>query len=133
MQKAKHQLVFREDDYEMLTACLNDAQRESAIGAHVMATLKADFKNGKLVSREEFPADVVRLNSKVKLKEAGNNKVMELVVVMPDEADIKQRKISVMAPAGVALIGFREGQEVMWQVPSGKKTFTIVEVENREE
>lgn len=132
MQKVKHQLVFREDDYEMLTACLNDAQRESAFGAHVMATLKADFKKGKLVSRDEFPGDVVRINSKVKLKEAGNNKVMELELVMPDEADIKQRKISVMAPVGVALIGFREGQEVMWQVPSGKKTFTIVEVENRE-
>src|SRR5687768_14909306 len=114
MQKVKHQLVFREDDYEMLTACLNDAQRESAFGSHVTATLKADFKKGKLVSREDFPGDVVRLNSKVKVKDTGNNKVMELVLVMPDEADIKQRKISVMGPVGVALIGFREGQEVTW-------------------
>jgi len=132
MQKVKHQLVFREDDYEMITACLNDAQRESAFGTHVTATLKADFKKAKLLSRDEFPGDVVRLNSRVKLKEAGNDKTMELVLVMPDEADIKQRKISVMAPVGVALIGFREGQEVMWQAPSGRKTFTIVEVDNRD-
>ncbi len=72
-------------------------------------------KKGKLLSREEFPGDVVRLNSKVKLKEAGNNKTMEPVLVMPEEADIKQKKISVMTPAGIALIGFREGQEVMWE------------------
>src|SRR5882672_1952378 len=130
MQKVKHQLVFREDDYEMLTACLNDGQRESAFGPQVIETLKADFKKGKLVSREEFPEDVVRLNSKVKVKEATNDKVMELILVMPDEADIKQRKISVMAPVGIALIGFREGQQVMWQAPSGKKTFTIMEVVN---
>lgn len=130
MQKVKHQLVFREDDYEMLTACLNDAQRESAFGPQEIAALKADFKKGKLVSKDEFPEDVVRLNSKVKVKEVGNSRVMELVVVMPEEADIKQRKISVMAPVGVALIGFREGQEVMWQVPSGKKKFTIMEVAN---
>lgn len=132
MQKVKHQLVFREDDYEMLTACLNDAQRESAFGPQVIETLKADFKKGKLVSKEQFPEDAVRLNSKVKVKEAGNNKIMELVLVMPEEADIKQRKISVMAPVGVALIGFREGQEVMWQAPSGKKTFTIMKVENED-
>jgi regulator of nucleoside diphosphate kinase len=132
MQKVKHQLVFREDDYEMLTACLNDAQRESAFGPQVIETLKADFKKGKRVSKAEFPEDAVRLNSKVKVKEAGNNKIMELVLVMPEEADIKQRKISVMAPVGVALIGFREGQEVMWQAPSGKKTFTIVQVENED-
>jgi regulator of nucleoside diphosphate kinase len=113
MQKVKHQLVFREDDYEMLTA------------------LNAYFKKGKLLSREEFPGDVVRLNSKVKLKEAGNNKTMELVLVMPEEADIKQKKISVMTPAGIALIGFREGQEVMWEAPSGKKKFTILEVDNQ--
>ncbi|MRG44943.1 transcription elongation factor GreAB [Chitinophaga sp. SYP-B3965] len=131
MQKVKHQLVFREDDYEMLTACLNDAQRESAFGPQEVATLKADFKRGKLVSREDFPEDVVALNSRVKVKDTGNDKVMELVVVMPEEADIKQRKISVMGPVGVALIGFREGQEVMWQVPAGKKVFTILKVENQ--
>jgi regulator of nucleoside diphosphate kinase len=29
-----------------------------------------------------------------------------------------------------ALIRFRQGQKVKWQVPSGKKTFTIMEVVN---
>jgi regulator of nucleoside diphosphate kinase len=35
-----------------------------------------------------------------------------------------------MAPIGMALIGFRKGQKVKWQVPAGKKTFTIVDVIN---
>ncbi len=34
---------------------------------------------------------------------------------------------------GTALLGFREGREVKWEVPSGKKTFTIVEVSNESE
>jgi regulator of nucleoside diphosphate kinase len=55
---------------------------------------------------------------------------MELMIVTPDKADIKKRKISIMAPLGTALIGFRQGQKVNWQVPSGKKTFTIMEVIN---
>jgi len=55
---------------------------------------------------------------------------MELMIVTPDKADIKKRQISIMAPLGTALIGFRQGQKVKWQVPSGKKTFTIMEVIN---
>ncbi|WP_343704290.1 GreA/GreB family elongation factor [Chitinophaga sp.] len=132
MQKVKHQLVFREDDYEMLTACLNDGVRASAFGPQVVESLLADFKKAKLVKKDEFPADVVRLNSKVVVKDTNNNKTMEIIVVMPEEADIKQRKISVMNPVGVALIGFRQGQQVMWQVPTGQKKFTIMEVINQE-
>ncbi|WP_315818658.1 GreA/GreB family elongation factor [Paraflavitalea speifideaquila] len=43
---------------------------------------------------------------------------------------MKARKVSVVAPVGAALIGFRQGQKVSWQVPAGKKTFTILEVIN---
>jgi regulator of nucleoside diphosphate kinase len=37
-----------------------------------------------------------------------------------------------MSPVGTALIGFRKGQQVKWQVPFGKRTFTILEVINDE-
>ncbi|MGX5818790.1 GreA/GreB family elongation factor [Chitinophaga lutea] len=132
MQKVKHQLVFRKDDYEVLTACLNDGARISAFGPQVVESLLADFKKAKLVSPEQFPADVVRLNSKVIVQEQHKDKTMEIIVVMPEDADIKQRKISVMNPVGVALIGFPAGAQVSWAVPSGQKTFTIKEVINAE-
>ncbi len=132
MQNVNRQLVFREDDVEMLTACLSDGQRASAFGPQVVEALQADLKKGKLVSKDQFPADVVRLNSKVIVKDAHNDKTMEIIVVMPESADIKQRKISVMNPVGAALIGFRQGQQVTWQVPTGQKNFTIMEVINHE-
>jgi len=55
---------------------------------------------------------------------------MELMIVTPDRANIKEKKISIMAPIGTALIGFRQGQKVKWKVPSGNKMFTILEVSN---
>jgi regulator of nucleoside diphosphate kinase len=130
MQKTNMQPVFRKDDFEILQARLQDDQRASTFTPDVVESLMADVRKGKLVSKEEFPADVVRLNSRVIVQEANKDKEMELTVVMPEEADIKQRKISVMAPAGVALIGFRQGQEVMWPVPGGRKKFRIKEVIN---
>ena len=88
------------------------------------------MKKAKLVKKDKFPADVVRLNSTVKIKSEDKDEIMELMLVIPDEANIKERKISIMAPIGTALIGFRQGQKVKWKVPAGKKTFTILEVIN---
>ena len=82
------------------------------------------------MNKDNFPDDVVRINSTVRVKAEGVNKIMEFMLVTPDKADIKEKKVSVMAPVGIALIGFRKGQQVNWQVPAGKKTFTILDVVN---
>jgi len=130
MQKTKNGLVLRKDDYDVLLDCLRNSIYRNALDRSNAEELQAELKRATLVSKEDFPEDVVRLNSKVKVKEEKRNNVMELVLVTPDKADIRQRKISVMAPVGTALIGFRRGQKVVWQVPSGKKTFVIMEVMN---
>ena len=131
MQNLKNQLVLRKDDYEILIACLRNGQMRSAFDRQNLEDLETEIKRAKLVTPENFPSDVVRLNSVVRIKEEDKDKVMELTLVTPDKADIKQRKISVMAPIGTALIGFQQGQKVKWQVPSGNKTFTIMEVINQ--
>jgi regulator of nucleoside diphosphate kinase len=133
MQKIKNSLVLRKDDYEILLACLRNGLYQNSFDRSNAEELQAELKRATLVNKEDFPEDVVRLNSKVKVKEEKRNSVMELVLVTPDKADIRQRKISVMAPVGTALIGFRQGQKVAWQVPSGKKTFVIMEVINEYE
>lgn len=49
-------------------------------------------------------------------------------IVGEDEADIKQRKISVGSPIARALIGKSEGDVVVVQTPSGALEYEIVEV-----
>lgn len=130
MQKLNNQLVLRLDDYKLLTSYLNSWNGNTIIERSSVQELQAELKRAKLVDKDEFPADAVGLNSKVKIKAEGREEVMELMLVMPDKADIKKKKVSVVAPVGAALIGFRQGQKVSWQVPAGKKTFTILEVVN---
>ena len=130
MQKTKKQLILTEDDYKLLNAYLNSGIPSSLIDRRSAAMLQAELKKAKLVNKNEFPLDVVRLNSRVKVKANQRENIMELTLVTPDKANIKEKKISVMAPIGTALIGFRQGQQVQWQVPSGKQTFTILEVTN---
>jgi transcription elongation factor GreA len=63
--------------------------------------------------------------------EIGNCETDESVtyqIVGEDEADIKQRKISVGSPIARALIGKSEGDVVVVQTPSGALEYEIVEV-----
>jgi len=130
MKKINNQLVVMKDDYNLLKTYLNNRSGKTTFDSQNAEDLLAELKKAKLVSKDEFPANVVRLNSTVRIKPEDKDYVMELMIVTPDKADIKERKISIMSPIGTALIGFRQGENVKCQVPSGKKIFTILEVNN---
>jgi regulator of nucleoside diphosphate kinase len=130
MRQLRNSLVLRKDDYEIIQSYLKTGPHKHSFDRKNAEELRMELKRARLVSPDKFPGDAVGLNSKVKIKEDQNDKILEFILVTPDKADIKERKKSVMAPIGTALIGFRQGQKVKWQVPSGKKTFTIMEVSN---
>ncbi|MFL5740205.1 MAG: nucleoside diphosphate kinase regulator [Flavisolibacter sp.] len=131
MQQSTNSLILRKDDYEIILSFLKNGPHKHSFDRKNAEELKVELKKAKLVSPDKLPEDVVRLNSKLKVKEDQNGKILEFVLVTPDKADIKERKISIMAPIGTALIGYRQGQKVKWQMPAGKKTFTIMEVSNQ--
>lgn len=130
MITTKNELVLRTDDYKLLVSYLTGANSKTAFDRLNADALQAELKKAKLVDKEDFPDDVVRINSTVLVKAEERNDVMQLILVTPDRANIKEGKISVMAPIGTALIGFRKGHKVKWRVPAGEKTFTILDVTN---
>jgi regulator of nucleoside diphosphate kinase len=130
MQKLNTELVLTRDDYRLMTSLLNHRWGKTAVDRKNVEDLKTELKKATLVSTDNFPADVVRLNSKVTIKAEDKNETMEVMLVTPDKANISEKKISILAPIGTALLGFRKGQKIKWQVPAGKKTFTILEVVN---
>ncbi len=130
MEKKHSGLVLRQDDYEILISYLRGGQHLSSMDRVNAEELHAELKKATLVERDKFPSDVVRLNSMVKIKDVNAGKEMEFTIVTPDLADIKQKKISVLAPIGTALIGFKKGQSVKWNVPAGEKSFLITDVVN---
>lgn len=130
MKKRNEGLMLRKDDYDIILGYLRGSNSQKSYDMKNAAELQAELKKAQVVEKDLFPKDVVRLNSKVTIAEERRNKVIELTLVTPDKADIRERKVSIMAPIGTALIGFRRGQKVAWEVPAGKKTFTILEVIN---
>src|SRR5690606_20378805 len=118
------------EDYNLIIANLRNGAARVTFGRQEAEDLERELKNARLVDPGNISDDVVRLNSTVTIKDEDDGKLMELTVVPPNKADIKEKKISVMSPIGTALIGYQKGHTVSWKVPAGKKTFTILDVRN---
>lgn len=125
-----NKVILLKRDYEILKEYVMNLHGMQVNEKENFKRLNGELEKAKIVSEKNFPEDVIRINSQVIIKDLENNKEMKITVVMPDHADIKEKKISILAPIGTALIGFRKGKEVSWEVPAGRKTFIIIDVDN---
>ena len=124
------QVILLKKDFEILNNYVKNLHGMQVNEKENFRKLSQELQKAELVSVDDFPNDVVRLDSTVVVRDIQTNRDMTITIVMPASADIKQKKVSVLAPIGTALIGFRKGQKVSWEVPAGKKDFIIMHVEN---
>ncbi len=128
---AQQGIILSKEDYEILSRFVKS--NSGGISNNGLRKLATELQSAQIVEQEQLPDHTVRMRSKVKIMIEGDNKEMKLQLVLPSEADIKQNKISVFAPLGSALIGYRQGDTIAWEVPGGTKVFKILEVNNETE
>lgn len=81
--------------------------------------LGEEIDRAEVVEPTLLPADVVSMNSTVRLCEQTSGREYELTLAFPDEADGTNR-VSVLAPVGSALLGLAVGREIEWPLPGGQ-------------
>lgn len=84
-----------------------------------LKNLEQELENAQIVISQEIPKDVITMNSKVLLKDMDTNEEMTYTLVYPSEANLIEDKISILAPVGTAILGYREGDTIEWKVPDG--------------
>jgi regulator of nucleoside diphosphate kinase len=124
----KEQLVIKKEDFDILTTCIRNGGSQTSFDKNNVMELAGELKKARLVSKENFPDTVVGLNSTAVIKDMETERILAITIVTPDQADISQNKISVLAPIGTALLGFQKGREIRWAVPSGEKKLVILDV-----
>lgn len=72
-----------------------------------------------VVPSHEMPADVVNIGSDVSYRDEITGRVHSVRLAMPQDADIRIRRVSVLTPVGTALIGRAEGAIVDCEFPAG--------------
>ena len=118
-------VVLCESDHKKLIGLLNF---DSKLNAEQEMTLAHEINRAIVVKDSAFPLNTIRIGSMVTIVELDSEKEKEFTIVMPKEADIRNKKISIYSPMAAAIIGFRIGDEVVWKMPSGLKKIRIKKV-----
>lgn len=126
-------IIVTESDARRLRGLLA-ARRESELRdeAH-LDELELELERALLVAADSVPPDVVVMDSSVRVRDLSNDEPRDYTLVYPAEADLESGHISVLAPLGTALLGFREGDEVEWLMPGGLRRLRIEQVRSRYE
>ena len=122
------QIIITKQDSTRIHKSIMDAKKNSSIKAEDAERLLRELHSAKIVESADIPADVVTMNSVVKIHFENNKTVTEFKIVYPEQANIKDRKISIFSPVAAALIGYSVDDEIDWIVPSGMTKIIIDEI-----
>ncbi len=92
---------------------------------------EVQFMLDNYVLVDEAPADgeTVRIGSKVKVYDLEFEEESEYEIVVSQETDLLNNRISEESPFGKALLGQKVGEEVLVEAPAGVVRFRILAVE----
>ena len=129
MKPKKNNLILRKQDYDLLTRYVFTRMDPSSGESRNAEQLYDELLDAKILDDDEdFPENVVQLHAEVTVEEIKTGKETNFRLVMPDQSNLKKGRLSIFAPLAIALIGYREGDVVDWQMPSGKKKYLIKKV-----
>lgn len=121
-------LVVNRLDQARIKKCINEAMRIKSIGKAEAEKLLMELDSAEIVDPESIPANVVTMNSIVKLSFLNTDKRIQFQLVYPEQANIKENKISIFSPIATALIGYKVKDEIEWIVPAGLTKIRIDEI-----
>lgn len=117
--KSEHQLLR-----ELAKKNINTANSKDIM------LLNQELDRGVVIKDDAENDNFIRLNSKVTVEDLSAKRNVTFQIVLPSMANVRENKISVLAPLCIAIIGFKEKDQIDWELPAGTKTFKVVSVKN---
>ena len=118
-------IYITEFDLERLRTLLQEAQYTNYRKSIYLDKLQQEINRAIIVAPKEIPGDVVTMNSTISLEDLDTREEEIFTLVFPENADLNQGKISIFAPIGTALLGYKVGDIFEWEVPDGKRRLLV--------
>ena len=115
-------------DMEKLKRMVEARRNTSARDQGNLVMLAHELERAEIVHSDNISTDTVTMDSHVLVRDLKSGSESTYALVFPADADIARGKISILAPIGTALLGYREGDEVDWPTPGGWRRLKIVKV-----
>lgn len=116
--------IISEKDYKQLSLALKKKK------TYYQNFLKSLMLRLQKVKDFEVNIKTVRLNSIVELWHSLLQKVVKIKIVMPAQANLRKRNISVFSPIAMALLGYKENDTVLLEGQGVNKEMKILKVIN---
>ncbi len=111
---------------ELIASCtLNESSHEKL---KIIKLLKARLHRSKVIPWNEIAADIITMNSSVRLRSPDNNKQENYSLVFPEEANLLRNKISVLSELGIFLLGRKLKDVLKLRVYQDVQHFIISEI-----
>jgi regulator of nucleoside diphosphate kinase len=124
--KARQMLVTAHDARRLIELMVRSEGSHGPDRDHLEA-LAEKLERAVVVPPEAVPPDVVTIHSEVRIHHLDSDTVATYTLAYPGRREAANA-VSVLAPLGTAMLGCREGDEVDWQAPGGRKRFAVLEV-----
>ncbi len=116
--------MITDQDLERILHCLDNV----AVDVTALEAWEEKMERAQIIPQSEVPSDLVTMHSRFRCREDSElEKIGELSLVFPHEANIDEGRISIMAPLGLALLGARVGRRITWKCRNGRTRNLVVD------
>ena len=117
-----------QEDKKKLMALIESRMEWHTRDKEHLDMLAHELDRAEIVLSTDIPADTVTMHSHVLVGDLDTGRESAYTLVFPTDAEITQGKISILAPIATALLGYREGDEIEWPTPGGRRRFKVIKV-----
>ena len=126
-------IVVTRPDHERLRILIESARARKRWEEMHLLALADELESAEVVEPDCVPPDVVTMRSRVRVLDMVSGQELTYVLCYPAEANLEAGRLSVLAPIGTALLGYREGDVIEWPVPGGVRVLKIEKLEHQPE
>lgn len=126
--KALPAILIPASDYDRLSNLA--ATAPPALSAY----LRRELARADIVPDARFDSHAARIGSQVTYRDGASGLTRTLILAWPEDADIEQKRVSVLTSIGAALLGMRPHSVIDWPDPlGGTHSLTVLAVGKAEE
>jgi regulator of nucleoside diphosphate kinase len=126
--RERAEIYMTPPDKERLTSLLEGRRWYGREDGRTLDVLEEELDRAVVVDAEQLPPDVVTLDSRVQLIDLDSGEELLFAVVLPARANADEGRVSVLAPLGMAVLGYRSGDVIEWDVPGGRRRLRVTHV-----
>jgi transcription elongation factor GreA len=104
------------------------AKEEQGLFELRISKLENILSRARVIDPSQFSNTEIHILSTVSIRNIKNDKIIQYMLVSPEEADFQAGKIAITSPVGQGLMGKKIGEKVTVKAPAGLLEFEILSI-----